>query len=444
MGIQINGNTNNINAGIGSLSIEDINELDIAGVATAANFKTGVSNLHDVGLTLSGGQIDVGSNIKIGTAGVITATSFVGSGANLTSLPAGQLTGTLPAISGANLTNLPTSTPTNITVADESTDTTCFPLYTTAASGNLAPKTGSNLTFNSSSGNLRSTSLFLGTGSNESKAQDGLIMERSNSDGIIHISAGRSGGSYGGFNFYVAGDTGGADSNIKLRHQMIYDGSFKWYDSDGTTERVRITSDGKLTLNYAGTPPSEDVMICTAGQASPARLTLSHLSGGNRYGARLQSISGTNKGLIISELMNSSYSDLAKVNTEFGLKADNTCKTWLCYRSEAGNEGIIDDFNVASVNDEGTGSFAVTLDRNIHRHGNGWSQSIVFGCYNDGSRQLIAGVGYAPSHGSNNPWWDVEDNFVRVNTQRSTDGVKVDAKVFNMAMFGDTGDLNPA
>ena len=86
MGIQINGNTNNINAGIGSLSIEDLNELDIVGVATAANFKTGVSNLHNVGLTLSGGQIDVGSNIKIGTAGVITATSFVGSGANLTGI----------------------------------------------------------------------------------------------------------------------------------------------------------------------------------------------------------------------------------------------------------------------------------------------------------------------------------------------------------------------
>ena len=89
MGIQINGNTNNINAGIGSLSIEDINELDIVGVATAANFKTGVSNLHSLGLTLSGGQLDVGSNIKIGTAGVITATSFVGSGANLTGITAG-------------------------------------------------------------------------------------------------------------------------------------------------------------------------------------------------------------------------------------------------------------------------------------------------------------------------------------------------------------------
>ena len=86
MGIQINGNTNNINAGIGSLSIEDLNELDIVGVATAANFKTGVSNLHNVGLTLSGGQIDVGSNIKIGTAGVVTATRFVGDGSSLTGI----------------------------------------------------------------------------------------------------------------------------------------------------------------------------------------------------------------------------------------------------------------------------------------------------------------------------------------------------------------------
>ena len=100
MGIQINGNTNNINAGIGSLSIEDINELDIVGVATAANFKTGVSNLHNVGLTLSGGQIDVGSNIKIGTAGVITATSFIGSGANLTGIDTDLVSDTSPQLGG--------------------------------------------------------------------------------------------------------------------------------------------------------------------------------------------------------------------------------------------------------------------------------------------------------------------------------------------------------
>ena len=33
---------------------------------------------------------------------------------------------------------------TTVTVADESTDTTCFPLFSTAATGNLGPKSGSN------------------------------------------------------------------------------------------------------------------------------------------------------------------------------------------------------------------------------------------------------------------------------------------------------------
>ena len=50
---------------------------------------------------------------------------------------------------------------TNVTVADESSDTTCNVLFTTAATGNLPPKTGTNLTFNSSSGALTATS-FVG------------------------------------------------------------------------------------------------------------------------------------------------------------------------------------------------------------------------------------------------------------------------------------------
>ena len=48
-------------------------------------------------------------------------------------------------------------TPTDITVADESSDTTCFPLFVTAATGDLEPKSGSNLAFNSSTGVLTAT-----------------------------------------------------------------------------------------------------------------------------------------------------------------------------------------------------------------------------------------------------------------------------------------------
>ena len=49
--------------------------------------------------------------------------------------------------------------PTSITVADESSDTTCFPVFVTAATGDLAPKSGTNITFNSSTGLLETTAV---------------------------------------------------------------------------------------------------------------------------------------------------------------------------------------------------------------------------------------------------------------------------------------------
>ena len=79
----------------GTLTYQDVTNVDALGVGT---FRTGIN--------VSGGQLDVGSNIKIGNAGVITATNFSGSGASLTNLPAGNLTGTLPAIDGSNLTGV--------------------------------------------------------------------------------------------------------------------------------------------------------------------------------------------------------------------------------------------------------------------------------------------------------------------------------------------------
>jgi len=50
---------------------------------------------------------------------------------------------------------------TSITVADESTDTSCNVLFATAATGNLGAKSGTNLTFNSNTGALTATS-FVG------------------------------------------------------------------------------------------------------------------------------------------------------------------------------------------------------------------------------------------------------------------------------------------
>jgi len=67
-------------------------------------------------------------------------------------------------IAGVTVTNATNaSIATNVTAADESSDTTCFPLFVTAATGNLPPKTGSNLAFNSANGTL-TASIFSGSG----------------------------------------------------------------------------------------------------------------------------------------------------------------------------------------------------------------------------------------------------------------------------------------
>ena len=79
--------------------------------------------------------------------GVVTATTFAG---NLS----GDVTGN--ADSATNATNT-----TNIGVADESSDTTCNIVFVTGESGNLPAKTGTNLTFNSNTGDLAATSATL-------------------------------------------------------------------------------------------------------------------------------------------------------------------------------------------------------------------------------------------------------------------------------------------
>ena len=94
---------------------------------------------------LTAESINIGNNIQLGNAGVITATTFSG---NL--------------IGGA----------TQVTVTDESTDTLTFPLFVTASvsggivqTANYNPQAGSNLYFNSSTGTLSATS-FSGSGAN--------------------------------------------------------------------------------------------------------------------------------------------------------------------------------------------------------------------------------------------------------------------------------------
>ena len=89
-GLNLNGVNFNTTAGISTLAALKITgNLDVAGVLTYQDV-TNVDSLgigtFRVGVNVPAGQLDVGSNIKLGNAGVITATSFVGSGAQLTGI----------------------------------------------------------------------------------------------------------------------------------------------------------------------------------------------------------------------------------------------------------------------------------------------------------------------------------------------------------------------
>ena len=78
--------------------------LSISGIATAGNFKTGTTNVHNVGVELAGINV-LGGDTPIGTgstiwkdggalfSGIVTATSFVGDITGNTSGTAGGLTG---------------------------------------------------------------------------------------------------------------------------------------------------------------------------------------------------------------------------------------------------------------------------------------------------------------------------------------------------------------
>ena len=91
------GVTQNSSGNVGIGSTLPSSALDIGGdgkftgVVTATTFigaLTGNVTGNVNGVVTPSGDLNVGSNIKLGTAsGIVTATSFVGSGANLTGLP---------------------------------------------------------------------------------------------------------------------------------------------------------------------------------------------------------------------------------------------------------------------------------------------------------------------------------------------------------------------
>ena len=84
--------------------LDHTGNLNISGVTTATNFKTGSTNVHSVGVEAAGINV-LGADTPIGAGstiynsgaavftGVVTATAFHGSGANLTGLASREVYG---------------------------------------------------------------------------------------------------------------------------------------------------------------------------------------------------------------------------------------------------------------------------------------------------------------------------------------------------------------
>ena len=147
-----------------------VNRVVNAEGSDAPNFPYGFSIPAGIGITGSGG-VNVGGPSTIASSGGITTCGgdlFAGDslgvlkdikiGAAATIGGALGVTGQITGNVTGNLTGT-ADIATSVTVADESSDTSCNVVFTTAATGNLAPKSGTNLTFNSSSGALTATSV---------------------------------------------------------------------------------------------------------------------------------------------------------------------------------------------------------------------------------------------------------------------------------------------
>ena len=171
--ININGNAISSTAGT-DLTIAPLSGQQIvldgtiiidAGVVTGATSITSTAFVGDITGDVTG---NADTATTLATARTIGGTSFNGSAniavalsATATALATARTIGGTSFDGTGNIAVALASVGTAVTVSDESSDTTCFPLFTTAATGDLPPKSGTNLTFNSSSGLLTAT-LFAG------------------------------------------------------------------------------------------------------------------------------------------------------------------------------------------------------------------------------------------------------------------------------------------
>ena len=131
-----------------------------------------------------------------------------------------------------------------------------------------------NVVLDSSGNATVASGLHIGS-ANQTKTVDGVLIERNTGDGMAHITAGRAGGNFSGIYTYVAGPDG-----VTKKLQIGHDGAYKFFAQDGSTERMRIASDGKVYLGTTSSAPDPGFYFNPAG---------GQLSIGNDAGVNTQS-----------------------------------------------------------------------------------------------------------------------------------------------------------
>ena len=209
--------------------------------------------------------------------GSVNALNFVGTG-NTFALRGSTIDISISGSSGGG------GVASTITVADESSDTTCFPVFVTAATGDLNPKSGSNLTFNSSSGALTASSFVgaltgdvTGTATTATNAQ-GLTGTPNISVGTISASGSVSIAGTLTYEDVTNIDSVGiitARSDISIADKIIHTGdtntAIRFPAADtftvetAGTERLRTDSAGRLLVGTTGS--SKNATIVTQGNS---------------------------------------------------------------------------------------------------------------------------------------------------------------------------------
>ena len=133
---------------IGTLNQDTTGNAATSDLATAANTVKTVTDGTDANFFLT----FVSDNNGSATAEALKTDAGIQYNPSTDTLSVTNITATIDGVSSA------------INVTDESSDTTCFPVFVTSATGNLAAKSGTNLSFNSATGKLTATSFEDGNG----------------------------------------------------------------------------------------------------------------------------------------------------------------------------------------------------------------------------------------------------------------------------------------